>query len=204
MNNKNCRDNPALLQAEMAKQLNRVAEILRHGISTFDQNDIQILNDLEEISKEFADLEMLVSTYFLNCLLTEYTESSKELSRAVHKLSLKRQQALIVLEKSDPVTPHIQGGTPINAQISSPLLESIFYPGSKLQQGAVLIKADTVLSAGNVLPVTQQIFWDRLFDLNEASAVGLSERCDALILLVAANGTTSFCLEGNLYPYTTA
>jgi len=204
MNKKYCQDNPALLHSEMTKQLNHIAEILRHGISSLEQNDIQVLNDLEQISKDFADLETLVSTYFLNCLLTEYTKSSKELSRAVHRLSLKGQQALIVLEKNDPVAPFTNGGTSINAQISSPLLESIFHPGSKLHEGAVLIKSDTVISAGNALPLSQQIFWDRLFDHNEASAVGLSERCDALILLVSAKGATSFCLNGNLYPFSTA
>ncbi|GIO29173.1 MULTISPECIES: diadenylate cyclase [Paenibacillus] len=201
---KNCQNDPTLLHEEMTKQLHHIAGMLQDSISAFGQNDIRILNDLEEISKEFAELETLVSTYFLNCLLSEYTSSSSELSRAVHRMSLKGQEALIVLEKSDPVAPYIKGGTAINAQISSPLLESIFHPGSRLQSGAVLIQADKVVSAGNMLPVTEQIFWDRLFDINEASAVGLSERCDALILLVSGKGATSFCLDGNIYPFSTA
>ncbi|KIL35530.1 hypothetical protein SD71_12775 [Cohnella kolymensis] len=201
MNEITCESDFTHLRTEMTKKLAVIAKKLEHDILTIDQNNIQILNDIEEISKGLADLESRTSTYFLNCLLAEYTEYSAELSRTIHKLSLNRHGALIVIEKNDPVSPLINGGTSIQARVSSQLLESIFHPESPLHKGAVLLQSDLIISAANQLPFTQQIFWDRSFDPREMAAVGLSEQCDALILLVSDKGSTSFCVGGRLYPF---
>lgn len=190
------------LRMEMAKKLDQIAKTLKDKIISFEPNNIQILNDIEKISKDLSDLEATTSTYFLNSILAKYTEHSSEISRAIHKLRMKRHGALIVIEKNDPVSPLISGGTSVNARISSQLLESIFNPESQLKSGAVLIQSDMIISADIKLPYTEQIFWDRSFDVHEVSAVGLSEQCDALILLVSdKDGTTSFCLGGEIYPF---
>ena len=190
------------LRTEMAKKLDQIAETLKVRIISFEPNPILNLHEIERISKELYDLESTASTYFLNSILSSYTEHSSEISRAIHHLRAKRHGALIVIEKNDPVTPLISGGTSVNARISSQLLESIFNPESQLNSGAVLIKSDMIISADNKLPYTNQIFWERSFDAHEVSAVGLSEQCDALILLVSdKERSTSFCLGGEIYPF---
>ncbi|WP_136605876.1 diadenylate cyclase [Paenibacillus dokdonensis] len=199
-----CTGDYPLLRNDLTDKLTHIEAILEQDIATLEQNDIQILNDIEEITKGLSELESITSTYFLNCLLTEYTDYSKEISRSIHKMSLNCQKALIVLEKNDPVAPLVKDGTPINAKISSQLIESIFHPESQLSHGAVLIQSDMVVSASNVLPVSSQIFWDRFFDIRELSALGLSEICDALILLISKDKSTLFCLNGNMFPFSTS
>ncbi|MBO9600460.1 MAG: diadenylate cyclase, partial [Cohnella sp.] len=66
---------------------------------------------------------------------------------------------------------------------------------------AVLIRSDSIVSASNALPTTQVVYWNRTFDVRESAAVGLSERCDALVLVVSDKGSTSFSIGGNLYPF---
>ncbi|MWV42345.1 hypothetical protein GRF59_01765 [Paenibacillus sp. HJL G12] len=198
-----CTGDYPLLRNDLTDKLAHISTILEQDIATLEQNEIQILNDIEEISKGLSELESITSTYFLNCLLAEYSDHSKEISRSIHKMSLKGQQALIVIEKNDPVAPLIKDGTPINAKISSQLIESIFHPESPLSQGAILIQSDMVVSASNVLPVSSQIFWDRFFDIRELSALGLSELCDALILLISKDKSTLFCLNGTMFPFST-
>jgi len=193
-----------LLRSDLTDKLTQIAAVLEHDIAMLEQHDIHILNDIDEISKGLSELESITSTYFLNCLLTEYTNFSKEISRSIHKMSLKGQEAMVVLEKNDAVAPLIKDGTPINAKLSSQLLESIFHPESPLSHGAVLIKSDMVISAANVLPVSGQIFWDRFYDVRELSALCLSEVCDALILLISKDKSTLFCLNGNLFPFSTS
>ena len=198
-----CTGDFPLLRNDLTAKLTHINTILEHDIATLEQNDIQILNDIAMIAKELSDLESMTSTYFLNCLLSEYTSYSQEISRSIHRMSLKGQDALIVLEKNDPVSPLITDGTPIRAKITSQLIESIFHPESPLSDGAVLIKSDIVVSASNVLPLSSQIFWDRLFNVRELSALGLSEICDALILVVSKGASTLFCLNGQLFPFST-
>ncbi|RUS45125.1 diadenylate cyclase [Cohnella sp. AR92] len=190
--------NLPLLRKELAKKLAGISETLELELTQFEQNNIRFLNAIEDISRKFAAMETLTSTYLLDGLLSEHTGKSKEISRAIHRLGSKGYSALIAIERNDSVLPHISGGTPIHARISSQLLETLFHPASGLQEGAVLIQGDTIVSAANILPLTKAIFWDRMYDVRELSAVGLSERCDALLLLISNSGATSVVLDGKL------
>jgi len=202
MDKSECIEDFQQLKEELVEYLSRISKAVENIVFTIEENNISILNDVDKVSKELSEVESVVSTYFLNSLLSEYTNFTHEISRAIHKLSIKGHGALIVIEKSDPVVPHIEEGTPVHARISSPLLESIFNPESQLHHGAVYIKEDSIISASNVLPTSKEVFWNRMFDIREMSAVGLSERCDALILIVSEMGSSSFCIGGNLYPFT--
>lgn len=194
-------DDFSQLRLEITEKLSDMKKKVEQKISTLSQNDIRIIDSVQKLSRELLELETTASTYLLNRLLSKYTKCSNELSLAIHRLSLKRHGALFVIEANDPVAPLIQGGVPINAIITSQLLESIFHPDSLLQEGAVLIQSDVIVSASNTLPVTNQIFWDRVADIRELSAIGLSEQSDALIILITDRGSTYFSLEGNLFPF---
>lgn len=43
------------------------------------------------------------------------------------------------------------------ATLTHSLLQSIFYPGDPLHDGAVLIRANQILSAANVLPLSKKV-----------------------------------------------
>lgn len=201
MNKNKMNDDFSQLRIEINEKLTEIEKKVNQNIATLSHNDIRIIDIVQKLSRKLLELETTASTYLLNRLLSKYTKCSTELSLAIHKLSRKRQGALIVIEASDPVAPFLHGGIPINAVITSQLLESIFQPDSLLQEGAVLIQSDLLVSASNTLPLTEQIFWDRAADIRELSAIGLSEKCDALIILITDGGTTYFSLEGNLFPF---
>lgn len=69
-------------------------------------------------------------------------------------LAEEKHGALIVIERADPLDGMIQKGTSLHAEISAALIESIFYPGNPLHDGAVLVRENRVVSAANVLPLT--------------------------------------------------
>ncbi|MFP3670953.1 diadenylate cyclase, partial [Priestia sp. SIMBA_032] len=80
------------------------------------------------------------------------------------------------------------------------LLESIFYPGNPLHDGAVLVKNNHIVSAANILPLTKSTEVDPELGTRHRAAIGLSEKSDALILVVSEEtGRTSFALNGILY-----
>ena len=62
------------------------------------------------------------------------------ITTAIQHLSARKHGALIVVERNETLEALIQTGTTLNAHLTAPLLESIFYPGNPLHDGAVLVK----------------------------------------------------------------
>jgi uncharacterized protein (TIGR00159 family) len=142
---------------------------------------------------------MKASSFYLNCYLSPYTDKYSELSICVQNMSQRRHGGLIVIQRNDSLDDLIQTGISIQAELTHSLLESIFFPGNPLHDGAVMVNGNQIVSAANILPLTNRIFGDKKLGTRHRSALGLSERSDALVLIVSEEtGQVSFACEGNL------
>lgn len=170
-------------------------------IKHLDTSDHCILCDFEEMRRLFQDVQATAASYYLRHYLSPYTFEYAALSLAIHNLSEKRHGALIVIEREQNVDPLIQKGMPIQAPVSATLVETLFYPGTPLHDGAVLIRNNQLISAANVLPLSSIISTNKKLGTRHRAAIGMSEKSDALILVVSEEtGKISFALEGSLYP----
>lgn len=170
-------------------------------IKHLDTSDHCILCDFEEMRKLFQDVQATAASYYLRHYLSPYTFEYAALSLAIHNLSEKRHGALIVIEREQNVDPLIQKGMPIQAPVSATLIETLFYPGTPLHDGAVLIRNNQLISAANVLPLSSIISTTKKLGTRHRAAIGMSEKSDALILVVSEEtGKISFALDGSLYP----
>ena len=170
-------------------------------IKHLDMSDHCILCDFEEMRRLFQDVQATAASYYLRHYLSPYTFEYAALSLAIHNLSEKRHGALIVIEREQNVDPLIQKGMPIQAPVSATLVETLFYPGTPLHDGAVLIRNNQLISAANVLPLSSIISTTKKLGTRHRAAIGMSEKSDALILVVSEEtGKISFALDGSLYP----
>lgn len=170
-------------------------------IKHLDTSDHCILCDFEEMRRLFQDVQATAASYYLRHYLSPYTFEYAALSLAIHNLSEKRHGALIVIEREQNVDSLIQKGMPIQAPVSATLVETLFYPGTPLHDGAVLIRNNQLISAANVLPLSSIISTTKKLGTRHRAAIGMSEKSDALILVVSEEtGKISFALEGSLYP----
>ncbi|MFS0905281.1 sporulation-specific diadenylate cyclase CdaS [Priestia aryabhattai] len=170
-------------------------------IKHLDTSDHCILCDFEEMRRLFQDVQATAASYYLRHYLSPYTFEYAALSLAIHHLSEKRHGALIVIEREQNVDPLIQKGMPIQAPVSATLVETLFYPGTPLHDGAVLIRNNQLISAANVLPLSSIISRNKKLGTRHRAAIGMSEKSDALILVVSEEtGKISFALDGSLYP----
>ena len=170
-------------------------------IKHLDTSDHCILCDFEEMRRLFQDVQATAASYYLRHYLSPYTFEYAALSLAIHNLSEKRHGALIVIEREQNVDPLIQKGIPIQAPVSATLVETLFYPGTPLHDGAVLIRNNQLISAANVLPLSSIISTTKKLGTRHRAAIGMSEKSDALILVVSEEtGKISFALDGSLYP----
>lgn len=189
------------IKQHLKTHLLKVSNEIQDMLSKFDCNDNCILSELELIQSEFSSLQKKAALFYLNNYLSPFTDSYQDISTAIQHFSDLRQGALIAVERNDSLEPYLHSGIPIGGFVSSALLESIFYPGGRLHDGAVLIKEDTIISAANVLPVSKQDSGGKKLGTRHRAAIGLSELTDALVLVVSEEtGRASFALAGKLYP----
>lgn len=99
--------------------------------------------------------------------------------------SRSRWGALIVLEQDVGLKPYIDTGIQLDAQVSSPLLKSIFYPNSQLHDGAVIIHRDRVSAAACTLPIAASTGEEEHTGMRHRSAETLAGESDAVILVVS-------------------
>jgi diadenylate cyclase len=110
---------------------------------------------------------------------------AEEVAEAADRLSRAGTGAIIAIEGEVGLGDYLASGTPITAKISADLLTTIFTPYSPLHDGAVLIRGDTIIGAGCILPLTQFPVEDKSLGTRHRAALGLSEETDALVLVVS-------------------
>lgn len=123
------------------------------------------------------------------------------LIRAVERMAANYIGALIVLEGHISLQDYIRTGVPLDALVSSEMLEAIFYPHNPLHDGAAILRSDRIAAAACVLPLTQRPLrrWGHLGTRHRA-AVGLSEVSDAMVLIVSEErGEISVAYNGRLH-----
>jgi len=119
---------------------------------------------------------------------------------AVIFLSRNQYGALIAIERENSTIDHVIGGQNIDAQVSTSLLQSIFWPNNPLHDLGLVLRGDRVTKACVQFPLADE---SAMLSANLGSrhraAVGLSLRCDALIIVVSEQtGRISFADQGTL------
>lgn len=126
----------------------------------------------------------------------------KEIMEAIKHLSKTRTGALIVFQKDFSDTVFSDVGTKLNADISTELLLTIFHPNTPLHDGAMVIKDNRIISAGVLLPLTEDPKLSWKYGTRHRAAIGMSEVSDAACLVVSEEtGDVSVSIDGILKKY---
>ena len=125
----------------------------------------------------------------------------KEIIESVKYFSKSHTGALIVFQ-SDLSNTYYDVGTVLNADVSTELLLTIFHPNTPLHDGAVVINGDKIISAGVLLPLTEDPKLSWKYGTRHRAAIGMTEVSDAACLVVSEEtGDVSISLDGTLKKY---
>lgn len=154
---------------------------LRRGLEQVGRKNLMNTNSFRNIDKNkaIATVDALVS--------------------AIDDFSASRTGALIAIERETMLNDIIETGVVVDGEISSRLLGNLFYEGSPLHDGAVIIRGDRVHAAACVLPLTEKKNIGRNLGTRHRAGVGLSEVCDALVIIVSEEtGVVSIAENGKI------
>lgn len=126
-------------------------------------------------------------------------KAMREICKACVDMAGKKIGAIIVIERDILVSDHVSVGTQIDAEVTQELLGSLFFPNSPLHDGAVIIRNGRILSAGCILPLTQNTELSSELGTRHRASLGLSEQCDAVVVIVSEErGQISIAHKGYL------
>lgn len=112
-------------------------------------------------------------------------EDLEEVVRAVVTLSSRRIGALLVLERETGLNEYIEGGTPLDAQISRELIVAIFVTQSPIHDGALILRKGRLTAAGCFLPLTANPNVSKTLGTRHRAAIGITEESDAVVIAVS-------------------
>lgn len=119
---------------------------------------------------------------------------------ACKNMAKTRTGALIVVAKNADTTPFVRNSKTVDARLSAVLLEAIFFKNSPLHDGAVVIKGNRLMSAGGVLPISENDHATRGLGMRHRAALGISEQTDAIAVIVSEErGDISYAENGKLH-----
>ena len=125
----------------------------------------------------------------------------KEIIEAVKYLSKSHTGALIVFQ-NDLSNTYRDVGTILNADVSTELLLTIFHVNTPLHDGAVVISGSKIISAGVLLPLTDDPKLSWKYGTRHRAAIGMTESSNAACLVVSEEtGDVSITLDGSLKKY---
>lgn len=123
----------------------------------------------------------------------------ERLADTVVILSKKRIGALFAIQRGISLKDYLDSGVVLDARFSPELAYTVFHPKAPLHDGGMIIADDRVAGAACVFPVTEREMKDRSTGLRHRAAIGLTERSDALCVIVSEEtGTISLCENGHL------
>ena len=115
-----------------------------------------------------------------------------EVAKAAGELSADGHGALIVLERETGLEEVAETGVMVHGDVSADLIRTIFMPRTALHDGAVIIRGETILAAGAVLPLAETTVHSERFGTRHRAALGIAEQTDAIVIVVSEeNGQIS-------------
>ncbi len=105
--------------------------------------------------------------------------------------------ALIIIQKSTNLDFVKNSGDTMNIEINQPIIESIFHKSGPLHDGAMVVEDNKITATRVILPVSNDRTIPLRFGLRHRAAVGITEKTDALALVVSEEtGQISYLKDG--------
>jgi Uncharacterized conserved protein len=126
----------------------------------------------------------------------------KAIIEACKKMGTTNTGAIIVLQRNNSLDFVKSTGDEMHVEVNQPIVESIFFKNSPLHDGAMIIEDNIITATRVILPVSNDRSIPLRFGLRHRAAVGITEKTDAICLVVSEeNGQISYLKNGDFVLY---
>ena len=153
--------------------------------------------ELRRALERIGQGKFLGSAVYLNA--EEADPLVNEIDKVVVNMSAKKIGALIVLEREIGINEIIDTGIRVDGLVTAPFMMNVFIPNTPLHDGAAVIRGNRMIAAGCLLPLTENRGLSTELGTRHRAALGLSEQCDAVVVIVSEEtGIVSIAENGHI------
>ena len=153
--------------------------------------------ELRRALERIGQGKFLCSAVYLNA--EEADTLVNEIDKVVFNMSAKKIGALIVLEREIGINEIIDTGIRVDGLVTAPFMMNVFIPNTPLHDGAAVIRGNRMIAAGCLLPLTENRSLSTELGTRHRAALGLSEQCDAVVVIVSEEtGIVSIAENGHI------
>lgn len=144
-------------------------------------------------------LTKLGQTPFMEKFMSRDTTVLDEIEKAATRLSKNRIGALMAIEREVSLGSYVEGGVRLDAEVSSELIETLFFTGTPLHDGAIIVQNEKIAAAGCLFPLSDNPDIARTMGTRHRAGIGITEESDAITVIVSEEtGSISIGFGGKL------
>jgi hypothetical protein len=122
-----------------------------------------------------------------------------EIWSAMERMASRKVGALIILQRKQPLRPHMKGGMPFDAEVKAEILVPLFLTSSPVHDGALVVNKGRMQTVKGILPLASLADLAPSFGTRHRAAIGITEKTDAIALVVSEErGQISVACRGCL------
>lgn len=164
--------------------------------------NVEVKKSLWDVHKEKEKTDKVVGGNAETHSQADVERCIANVIRALQNMSKNNVGALIVLSKGNLPKQVLQSGVELDAEISTQLIEGVFFPKSPLHDGAMVIRGHKIQAAGCFLPLTQKTSYPKDFGTRHRAGIGITEVSNVVALIVSEEtGIISIVKQGNVQRY---
>lgn len=132
---------------------------------------------------------------------SEMLEVIEEITNAVYRLSKQKTGCLIAIERETKLKTYIESGVPIDAKVTSELIQSVFTSQSPIHDGGLICRGDRIIAAACLFPLSDNPNFSKIIGTRHRAALGITEQTDAVVVMVSEETTEiSVATDGRFIP----
>ena len=157
----------------------------------------EIRHFLQAIGRQRERFQWLSRIFNLRNRKAEQDINLQPIVDACREMGEQKVGALIIIKQSNDLGIVEESGIAIDAKVSTALIENVFFKNAPLHDGAMIIVGGQIVAAGAILPVSKNPNIPRHLGLRHRAAMGVSEKSDAIVIIVSEEtGTISLAIDG--------